>query len=105
MASNGRGGRRPDHAKSMGAYYTDAAVADFLVGWAVRSPRDLVLDPSCGDGVFLAAASNRLKSLGGDVAAQVHGVEINPAACERTREALGLPGDNVRLADFFGLED
>ena len=36
----------PPRAKALGAYYTDGAVADFLVRWAVRSPADRVLDPS-----------------------------------------------------------
>src|SRR5690554_374549 len=37
-----------DRAKAFGAYYTDTAVADFLVRWAVRDPGDVVLDPSSG---------------------------------------------------------
>lgn len=38
--------------KQLGAYYTDAAVAEFLVRWAVGSGRETVLDPSFGGGVF-----------------------------------------------------
>ena len=32
-------------AKALGAFYTDALVADFLVRWAIRSPHDRVMDP------------------------------------------------------------
>jgi adenine-specific DNA-methyltransferase len=39
-------------------------VANALVRWAVRSSSDTVLDPSCGEGVFLVAAQARLAELG-----------------------------------------
>jgi len=38
--------------KALGAFYTDAQVAEFLVWWAVRSSSDTV---SFGGGVFLRA--------------------------------------------------
>jgi len=38
-----------------GVFYTPAAVADFLVRWAVRSTRELVLEPAAGNGEFLEA--------------------------------------------------
>ena len=41
-------------AKTLGAYFTPEAVAAALVRWAVRSPDDLLLDPSSGDGRFVA---------------------------------------------------
>jgi adenine-specific DNA-methyltransferase len=43
--------------KIRGAVYTPPRVAAALVRWAVRSPTDRVLDPACGEGVFLAIAS------------------------------------------------
>lgn len=50
--------------KVRGAVYTPSHVADALVRWAVRSATDRVLDPACGDGVFLAATHARLTTLG-----------------------------------------
>jgi adenine-specific DNA-methyltransferase len=44
--------------KLRGAYFTPDEVAATLIGWAVRSPRDRLLDPSCGDGQFIAAHRN-----------------------------------------------
>lgn len=44
--------------KHSGAYFTPDAVAASLVKWAVRSPSDRMLDPSCGDGRFLSAHRN-----------------------------------------------
>src|SRR5216117_3092026 len=38
--------------KVLGAVYTPPRVAAALTRWAVRSPADKVLDPSCGEGVF-----------------------------------------------------
>ncbi len=45
-------------AKEKGAYYTPLEVASTLVRWAVRGADDRMLDPSCGDGQFLALHPN-----------------------------------------------
>lgn len=50
--------------KVRGAVYTPPRVAAALTRWAVRSRNDKVLDPSCGEGVFLSAARTRLADLG-----------------------------------------
>jgi adenine-specific DNA-methyltransferase len=50
--------------KVLGAVYTPPRVAAALVRWAVRAPADRVLDPACGDGVFLSAARAHLSDLG-----------------------------------------
>ena len=44
--------------KHRGAYFTPDDVAAALISWAVRSPRDRLLDPSCGDGQFIAGHGN-----------------------------------------------
>lgn len=51
-------------AKVLGAVYTPPRVAAALARWAIRSPSDRALDPSCGEGVFLSAARTRLAELG-----------------------------------------
>ena len=71
------------NVKSRGAYYTDRAVADFLVRWAVRGPADTVLDPSFGGGVFLRSAAERVEGLGGHPARQVFGVELDGGGAAR----------------------
>ncbi len=50
--------------KTRGAVYTPPRIAAALTRWAIRSSADRVLDPSSGDGVFLAAARTRLGYLG-----------------------------------------
>lgn len=44
--------------KHRGAYFTPDAVAATLIRWAVRSHDDRLLDPSCGDGRFIAGHRN-----------------------------------------------
>jgi adenine-specific DNA methylase len=92
-------------AKTLGAFYTDTQVADFLVWWAIRSPHDTVMDPSFGGGVFLRSACERLLQLGGDPADQVSGVEVDPAVHARIAEKLadefGVCRERLRLSDFF----
>jgi adenine-specific DNA methylase len=92
-------------AKAMGAFYTDAAVADFLVWWAVRCPSETVLDPSFGEGVFLRSASKRLTNLGGPAATQIFGVEIDADVHARVSRDLAedyaVRRANLLRADFF----
>ena len=59
--------------RERGAYYTPADLAETLCRWAIRRG-DRVLDPACGDGVFLRAA----RSLG----ARTKGYEIDPASAQ-----------------------
>ncbi len=98
-----------DATKLRGGYYTPAALAEWLCAWAVRSKTDLVLEPSCGDGVFLEAASKQLKALGvrrEKRAQQLFGVEVVPAeakkAADRLHASLGASAAEVVTAeDFF----
>ncbi|ANT54262.1 Eco57I restriction-modification methylase domain-containing protein [Mesorhizobium amorphae] len=99
-----------DQDKLRGGYYTSAEVAHWLCAWAIREASDNVLEPSCGDGAFLAAAAERFTQLGvrgPDIADRLTGIEIIPAEAERAtdrlRPALGLrAGDVVKMSDFFG---
>jgi hypothetical protein len=91
--------------KTLGAYYTDAQVAEFLVRWAIRDPSDTVLDPSFGGGVFLRAAAKRLTTLGGHPNSQIHGIEIDKAVHSRIAAKLAeefrISKKNLREGDFF----
>ncbi|NLF18827.1 MAG: class I SAM-dependent methyltransferase [Lentisphaerae bacterium] len=105
-------GRSPvSHAKQLGAYYTDEAVAAFLVAWAARSGSEVCsfLDPSCGDGAFLRAACRELRQAGRLESGSVCGVDVDPQAIAKARAALSreVGGESCRLIerDFFDLED
>lgn len=93
--------------KTLGAFYTDASVADFLVNWAIRSGNDTVLDPAFGGGVFLRSAARRISSLGGNSSSQVFGVEIDKEVHTRTRreleQAFRINASNLVQSDFFDL--
>lgn len=78
-------------AKVLGAVYTPFRVAAALARWAIRSPSDRVLDPSCGEGVFLSAARTRLTELGAHHP-QYTGVDIDPKTAA---------GSGAICSDFF----
>src|SRR5437016_4830362 len=63
--------------KILGAFYTPPEVAHFLAAWAIRNSSDQVLDPSFGGGVFLEAAAQRIRALGGNPSNSVWGVELD----------------------------
>jgi hypothetical protein len=57
LADSGRTVQRLSQ-KEAGAYYTPDAVVATLLRWAVRNARDRLIDPSCGDGRFIAGHRN-----------------------------------------------
>lgn len=96
-----------DADKLRGGYYTPPALADWLCAWAIRRGTDRVLEPSCGDGSFLAAAARRLSSVGAvDIAEQLRGIEIVGDEAATARKRLrGIVGARaagiVKTGDFF----
>jgi len=96
-------------AEALGAYYTPAVLAEPLARWAVRSPGDTLLDPSCGEGAFLTCGVDRLRSLGTpgrSLSDQIAGVELNAKALVRARGVLlsrhpGLRWGRLAQDDFF----
>lgn len=96
--------------KSLGAFYSPQSLVEPMVAWAVTSPHQSVLDPSCGDGVFLENAARRLLHLGTRperAASLLYAVDLNPDAVRLTRERLsselGLVFGNARVTSFFAL--
>ncbi len=98
--------------KRLGAWYTPGEIVQPLVRWAIRSPGDLILDPSLGDGHFLVEAARRLRELGSRVPTkQLNGVDLNPSAVEETRRTLARAEPtasaskiNLRVEDFFAVD-
>jgi adenine-specific DNA-methyltransferase len=86
--------------KALGAFYTDEAVARFLVEWGLRRGRcEAVLDPSAGDGRFLAVAAERGVS-------RVVACDVDPEALAATRRRLTASGPltDCIAGDFFALD-
>lgn len=86
--------------KILGAFYTADPVARFLVNWAIRKADDTVLDPSCGDGVFLQAAAEHLLNLG-NPRPQIWGVDVNPVALRASH--VRSPEPHLLEGNFFSL--
>jgi adenine-specific DNA-methyltransferase len=95
--------------KLRGGYYTSPIIAQWLCNWAIRSPNDHVLEPSCGDGIFLEAAAQRMLELGtpkNRILNQLVGVEIISTeavkAIEKLQSTIGC-NDPVAVytEDFF----
>ena len=91
--------------KARGAFFTPSGITRFISDWAVRTPADTVLEPSCGEAAFLLAAGRRLGELGGAAAGQLHGVEIHAPSAEAAAAALKTAGLTaaIRVSDFFDL--
>lgn len=90
----------PSIQKLRGAYYTPEPLAQALVRWAVRTSTDRVLDPACGDAVFLEAAVARLTELGAEVAnARIEGVELDQETA--VVASSRVPAASVIQMDFF----
>ncbi|WP_430253111.1 N-6 DNA methylase [Neorhizobium sp. DAR64872/K0K18] len=73
--------------KAAGQYFTPEHVSKSLVDWVVRSPTDLLLDPSCGDGAILCHHANS------------RGIELDLHAAWVARERV--PSANIDNIEFF----
>ncbi len=77
----------PAEAKENGAFYTPISVAKTLVRFAVRGPKDRLLDPACGDGRFVVCHANSV------------GVERDSDAAAMAAERA--PSAEIHRKDFF----
>ena len=89
--------------KLRGGYYTPSRVAAWLARWAIRSSEDCILEPSCGDGVFLAAAAAEIESRGiceAKTRAKLIAIELLAGEAEKARKQA-LTHATVVTGDFF----
>ncbi|MDE2893060.1 MAG: N-6 DNA methylase [Chloroflexota bacterium] len=73
--------------KARGAYYTPPEIAAFLGRWAINRRPAVVLDPTCGDGIFLQAAGQELRDVGA-AEPDIVGIDIDNQALQQTAERL-----------------
>jgi adenine-specific DNA-methyltransferase len=99
----------PDARKARGAFFTPAAIADFLAWWAVGGdPQARILDPTCGEAVFLLAAARQLRKHGAaatDLHQLVFGVDVHEQSLDAAMRLLEAEGLDAHLVadDFFNL--
>jgi adenine-specific DNA-methyltransferase len=102
-------GDTQDLRKARGAFFTPPAIAVFLARWAIKDAGAQVLDPTCGEAVFLQAAAKRLRKLGATddaIARQLNGVDLHGASLDGAAELLRADGFGARLVEnnFFDVE-
>lgn len=97
----------PTARKSRGAFFTPPAIAEYLAAWAVdEDPDARILDPTCGESVFLHAAARELVAAGMEnrrMKNQLFGVDTEAESIARSRRALSADGYSAAFAvgDFF----
>ncbi len=104
----------PDFRRELGQFYTREDVVDVLTSFAVRTPADVVLDPSAGGGSFVRSAYQRKRELGAQHEQALAGVwafEIAAFAAELTTITLATADPHepaayprVLLRDFFDVK-
>lgn len=90
--------------KLRGGYYTPEKISEFIADWAIHTSADTVLEPSCGDGSFLSAITNRLQKIGateGQIRQNVVGIELDGVEAEKSAKY----GTTVICDDFFTYYD
>ena len=81
--------------KLRGAYYTPPAIASFILHWGINGSTDAdILEPSCGDGVFLEQMKSEHMQFHHATA-----VEFDAAEAEKAR-TIGLHDSEIINADF-----
>lgn len=86
--------------KLRGGYYTPDDLAAFLCEWVLEIEPRRVLEPSCGDGVFLAA----LRQVGAPEDLAVTAIELDEveaAKAKRRAHEIGLKAGKIHSTDFL----
>lgn len=94
--------------KARGAFFTPPDIAQFLADWAVRGADTTVLDPTCGEAVFLLSAARNLAKAGASpdaIREQLTGVDLHRPSLDGSKKLLADEGFGAKLiaSDFFDL--
>ena len=81
--------------KLRGGFYTPNSIAAFILKWGFNgNTQNDILEPSCGDGVFL----EEIKNCGYEYKS-VTAVEIDAIEANKARQ-IDLPKSNILTSDF-----
>lgn len=98
-----------DERRKLGQYFTCANVVDLILGFCLRDKDDLLLDPSCGLGVFLERALRHKRVMDArlpreEILATLWGVDVDESVvCAAAINLAGgdLGDTHVIHGDFF----
>lgn len=94
--------------KSRGAFFTPPEMARYIAAWAIREATDSVLEPSCGEAIFLEQAHSELVAHGAHAPkhGQLVGVDLHQPSVDRARTVLASNNidADLRAGDFFELD-
>ena len=88
--------------KLRGGYYTPVDLSEFLTRWIMKIDPKRVLEPSCGDGVFLRALAGHTKS------ASVTAFELDEVEAAKASQRVassGMRDVQVHADDYLGWAD
>ena len=73
------------YQKLRGGYYTPSHIAKYICDWAVSNETKSVLEPSCGDGVFIKSLVERFEQLDRSESVQesILGIELDPVEANK----------------------
>lgn len=103
----------PKIRHDLGQYYTNPLICSLLSKWAIKSSRDMVLDPACGSGGFLSQAYEIIGNLDPnllhrEILDRLHGIEINRFPAHLSSMNLALKDleshtnfINITVKNFF----
>lgn len=85
--------------KLRGGYYTPEDLADYITKWVVKSSPKNLLEPSCGDGIFLKAIHN----VGYSKNVHFHGFELLESEAKKTKKRADelQVSNTIKCADFL----
>lgn len=86
--------------KLRGGYYTPEPIARFICNWAIDINTKGILEPSCGDGVFLKEAAKKVIEINSNLSIEdtIVGIEL----FEKEAKKASIYGTKVIYGDFFG---
>ena len=86
--------------KLRGGYYTPEPIARFICNWAIDINTKGILEPSCGDGIFLKEAAKKVIEINPNLSIEdtIVGIEL----FEKEAKKASIYGTKVIYGDFFG---
>lgn len=98
----GNADARAAERRAFGIYYTPANISRLLAEWAIRTPKDKILEPSFGGCALLEAAIVRLKNLGAEKPENsLTGFDVDARAFRHLRRLVGSIPAGFKRMDFL----